>query len=76
MARLYLVNQESRLELREVEVGMIQSEFVVIDKGLLAGERVVVSDLIPAIRGMLLKPTEDEAGKARLIRVATAGVSR
>lgn len=73
MARIFLVNQENRLVLREVEVGMIQPEFVVIDGGLKAGERVVVSDLIPAIQGMLLKPTEDTTGRARLIHIATAG---
>ncbi len=73
LAKVYLVNSDNRLEMREVEVGMIQSELVVIDKGLTAGERLVVSDLIPAISGMLLKPTEDEAGRARLIQLATLG---
>ena len=72
VAKVYLVNSDSRLELREVAVGMIQPEFVVVRNGLKAGERLVVSDLIPAIRGMLLKPTEDEQGRARLINLATA----
>ncbi|MEN8179434.1 MAG: biotin/lipoyl-binding protein [Pseudomonadota bacterium] len=76
VAKVYLVNSDSRLELREVEVGMIQPEFVVVDKGLKAGEQVVVSDLIPAISGMLLKPTEDEQGRVRLIQLATAGATQ
>ena len=41
-------------------VGLIQPEFVVIEEGLEAGERVVISDLVPAIEGMLLKPLPDE----------------
>jgi hypothetical protein len=55
-------------------VGLIQDEYLVIEEGLAAGERVVVSDLLPAIQGMRLQPVEDEVAKARLIRIATAGV--
>lgn len=75
-ARLYLVDEAGRLEIREVKLGLIQDEFVVIEEGLAAGERVVVSDLLPAIQGMLLQPLEDEAAKARLIQIATAGVQQ
>jgi RND family efflux transporter MFP subunit len=72
--RLYLVDEASRLEIRDVKVGLIQDEYLVIEEGLAAGERVVVSDLLPAIQGMRLQPVEDEVAKARLIRIATAGV--
>ncbi len=72
VAKVYLVNQEDRLEMREVEVGMIQAEFVVVSQGLVGGEQLVISDLIPASRGMLLKPVEDETARTRLIQVATA----
>jgi multidrug efflux pump subunit AcrA (membrane-fusion protein) len=71
--RVYLVNTADRLELRQVEVGMIQSQFVVIRSGLKAGERLVVSDLIPAIEGMLLEAQQDVQVEARLIQLATAG---
>jgi hypothetical protein len=39
---------------------MYQTEFTVIGAGLKAGEKVVVSDLLPAIEGMLLQPKHDD----------------
>ncbi|OQY56790.1 MAG: hypothetical protein DRR08_05985 [Candidatus Parabeggiatoa sp. nov. 2] len=54
-----MVNQENRLEKRTVETAFFQTNFVAIKNGLKKGEQVVVSDLIPAIEGMLLKPVVD-----------------
>ncbi len=68
--RLYLVNGEDRLEIREVEVALRQPAFAVIASGLAAGERVVISDLVPAIDGMLLKPSPDDAARQRLLEAA------
>lgn len=56
---LYIANKENRLELRPVEISLIQGNLAVISKGLKAGEKVVVSDISPAIPGMLLKLTDD-----------------
>lgn len=67
---VYVVNAQSRLEQRPVEVGIEQPSFVTIAAGLRAGERVVLSDLIPAIEGMLLKPVSDEEALSRLLRQA------
>jgi len=72
--RIYVVGDDNHLEIRDVEVGLIQDEYVVIEAGLSAGEQVVVSDLLPAIQGMLLEPVRDEAAESRLIRVATTGI--
>jgi multidrug efflux pump subunit AcrA (membrane-fusion protein) len=71
---IYVVGDGNHLEIRDVEVGLIQDEYVVIEAGLSAGEQVVVSDLLPAIQGMLLEPVADEAAESRLIRVATSGI--
>jgi RND family efflux transporter MFP subunit len=57
--QVYIVNQESRLEKRSLEIDFFQSNFVVVKNGLKKGEQVVISDLIPAIDGMLLKPVLD-----------------
>lgn len=73
--RVYVVNEEKRLEIRRVDIGLIQPEFIVVQKGLAAGEQLIVSDLIPAIEGMLLKPVEDPATLARL-RTLSAGDER
>ncbi|HIP78370.1 MAG TPA: efflux RND transporter periplasmic adaptor subunit [Kiloniellaceae bacterium] len=57
--RLYVVGREDRLEIRPVEVEMLQPALAVIAKGIEAGERVLVSDLMPAVEGMRLAPQED-----------------
>jgi multidrug efflux pump subunit AcrA (membrane-fusion protein) len=57
--RLYIVGSENRLEIRPVALGLVQGDLAVIKNGLEAGTRVVVSDLIPAIAGMLLAPKDD-----------------
>lgn len=58
---LHVVGADSRLEIRAVETGMRQGDLVAISRGLAEGERVVVSDLIPAVEGMLLATEEDAA---------------
>lgn len=74
--RLYLMNQDHRLEIRPVKTGLVQPDFVVIDEGLEAGERVVISDLIPAVEGMLLKAKDDETVLDRLLQAVQAGATR
>jgi len=64
---VYLAGADDRLAFRPVTPGPAQGDFVVIEQGLEGGERVVVSDLIPAIEGMLLAPAVDEALSARLL---------
>jgi multidrug efflux pump subunit AcrA (membrane-fusion protein) len=59
-SKIYVVNKESRLDIRRVKLGYRQGRFAIIAEGLVAGERVVASDLIPAINGMLLDAELDE----------------
>lgn len=68
---VYVVNSESRLERRKVETDFGQTNFHTIGNGLKTGESVVVSDLVPAIDGMLLEPVEDEVLGKRLVAEAT-----
>ncbi|MGI9412611.1 MAG: efflux RND transporter periplasmic adaptor subunit [Hyphomicrobiales bacterium] len=65
--RLYLADKDNRLEIRTVETGLTQGGFADVVSGLKAGERVVVSDLSPAIPGMLLKIDVDKALSDRLL---------
>ena len=62
----YVVNSENRLQRRKVTVDFAQADFYVLKDGLVPGERVVVSDLISAIDGMLLELVEDEELSKRL----------
>lgn len=67
---VYVVNADSRLEKRRVTTGIDSATFFSITDGLEAGERIIVSDLVPAIEGMLLTPVDDAETAARLSQAA------
>ncbi|HER25821.1 MAG TPA: efflux RND transporter periplasmic adaptor subunit, partial [Rhodospirillales bacterium] len=67
---VYVVDGENRLRIRPVEVAFSQTDFVVIKKGLAAGDIIVISDPIPAIDGMLLAPQVDPESRAALVAQA------
>ncbi|GMG83950.1 hypothetical protein LNKW23_31640 [Paralimibaculum aggregatum] len=60
--RVFVADAENRLRVREVAVRAVQGSDALIAAGLEFGERVVVSDLSPAIEGMLLDPVEAAGG--------------
>ncbi len=61
--RLYVI-KDNRLDIRDADIAFIQGNIAVLNGGLEPGEQVVVSDLIPAIPGMLLNPLLDEDASA------------
>ena len=67
----YVVDADTRLRRKPVTIAFAQDDFVVVATGLNAGDRVVVSDPVPAIDGMKLDVTRDEAAEARLRRQAS-----
>ncbi len=69
---LLIIDADNRLVLRPVTLSLLQPEFAVISSGLEPGEQVVLSDLVPAIEGMLLQPQEDQQAVARLKQQAGA----
>lgn len=73
--RLYVVGQDDRLAVRDVSTGLLQGNLATITQGLEAGEKVVVSDLIPAVEGMLLRPLAD-AEMAAALKADAAGGTR
>jgi RND family efflux transporter MFP subunit len=70
--QLLVMNAEDRLEIRAVEPELFQGDIVAIGEGLVPGERVVVSDLVPTVEGMLLNAREDAALAASLRAKAAA----
>ena len=70
---VYVVDAANRLKIQPVEVGLTQPEFVGIQDGVAAGDRVVISDLIPAIENMLLNPQDDDDALSRLVHLAQGG---
>lgn len=56
---VYLLTDQNRLERRPVTVGVSQGGVATVTDGLRSGDRIVTTDLVPAVDGMLLKPTDD-----------------
>lgn len=73
---LYVVNADRRLEIRPVTIGLVQGDLAAVDEGIEPGERIVVSDLTPAVAGMLLAPQPDERLQTRLKAEAAGGTPR
>jgi multidrug efflux pump subunit AcrA (membrane-fusion protein) len=67
---VHVVGAEQRLELRKVEATLIQEQLICVSGEIAAGDRVVVTDLVPAIAGTLLVPRLDDEAVAELARDA------
>lgn len=53
--RVYIVDADDRLEIRSVDIQLMQGDLVVIRSGIEPGEKVIITDLIPVIEGMPLQ---------------------
>jgi hypothetical protein len=63
---LYVVDGDGRLELRSVEVAWVQGNLAILEAGVEPGEKIVLSDVVPAIAGTQLLPQDDEQAVRRL----------
>lgn len=68
--KIYLLDAENRLRIRKVSIKYTQDEVTVIAAGVAEGDKIVVSDLIPAIEGMLINGINDEEGLKALVASA------
>ncbi len=68
--QLFIVGKDNRLEIRKVETGLVQDDFAVVVSGLSMGEKIVVSDLSPAINDMLLTIETDIALGDQIVKQA------
>lgn len=57
--KVYVADEENRLRIVPVNVAFTQGNIAVLNDGLEPGTNIVVTDLIPAIEGMLLAPGTD-----------------
>lgn len=67
----YVLDKDNRLQIRTLETDFYQSNFVAVQHGLAAGDKVIVSKLSPAIRGEQFKAVRDAQLAERLILEAT-----
>lgn len=68
--RIYLVDAGQRLQVRDVALLYNLGDLSVIAAGVQAGEQLVVSDLAPAVSGMLLQPVPDDGALQALLTAA------
>ena len=54
--RVYLVDEQSRLVTRPVKVDFTLGDELCLAEGVAAGDTLVLTDLVPALEGMLLAP--------------------
>jgi RND family efflux transporter MFP subunit len=66
-----VVNEDSTLEKRKVATGFTMGNLTVINKGLKAGDQLVITSPTVAVPGMTVKPVEDAASRAALEAEAT-----
>ena len=72
-SHIHVVTEDNRLNIRKVETSFINNGYATISSGLRKGDKVVVSDLMPAIEGMLLHTIIDERTQTALLE---AGVKK
>jgi hypothetical protein len=70
---LYVVDDQARLQRREVTVDFRQAQYVCLASGVKPGDQIVLTDLIPAIEGMLLDPSPDAEAEAELAAATGEG---
>lgn len=54
--KAYMIDENNRLLIRPLKKLYDQQESSIIESGLQEGDRLVLTDLVPAVEGMLLKP--------------------
>ncbi len=54
--RVYVATAENTLSIRKVKVGFSNGNQAVIERGLKAGEKIILTDVIPVIEGLPIKP--------------------
>ena len=57
---LFFCNKDDQLERRSIQPRLLQGNLVLFENGIQSGEKIIVSDLFPAIPGMQLKPILDQ----------------
>lgn len=72
--KIHIADENERLELRDVVVDLLQEDYACISEGLAAGERVVLTELTPAVDGMLLAPRDDDTAAQWLAAAVRAEV--
>jgi len=66
--QIMLVDSDSRLKTKKVDILYNQMDISVVQNGLKEGQELIISDLLPAVDGMLLHTIKDEKLQQQLIK--------
>jgi len=69
--KIYICTRENRLEIKPTKVDFFMEDIAVLSTGLEPGQALVLTDLVPAVEGMLLKPVQAGDIAKQLKRQAT-----
>jgi len=69
--RVWVMNEQSRLEIRRVSIAFREKDRVFVSGGIADGERLVASDLSSVVEGMPLRLAEEKPEPARPAAVST-----
>jgi len=64
---LFIVNADNKLERRMIKPTLLQGNMALFEEGLSIDERVIVSDLFPAIEDMSIKASDDNRTEQSII---------
>ncbi|MCP4023158.1 MAG: hypothetical protein GY729_15050 [Desulfobacteraceae bacterium] len=64
--KVYICSPENRLEIKPVDVEFFMEDLAVLSNGLEPGQLLVLTDLAPAVEGMLLDPVKDKETALRV----------
>ncbi len=70
---VYIADENNRLRFRKVKTGFTQDSFTMIREGLAPGEKVIVTDVVPAVEGMGVIPVLDLELAAKIKADAMGG---
>ncbi len=68
--KVYIATTDNTLEIRDIKIKFLQGDLAVISNGITAGEQVILNDLIPAVNGMSISASLDQAMQQRINALA------
>lgn len=73
--KVYVINQENRLAIKPIELSFVQGELAIVESGLSVGDRIVVTDIVPAVESMLLEPIQHQEKETWIAKLASGEAS-
>ncbi|MBU2515482.1 efflux RND transporter periplasmic adaptor subunit [bacterium] len=71
---VYVVDINNQLQFRTIEISFSQDSFTVIHSGLSRDDKVVITDVVPAVQGMSVDPVIDQAITQKIRTEANRGI--